>query len=218
MAASGDGAQIFRYVRRPLVRDARRIPSPHERLRRAHQSRASPGSFSMSTAVGVFFGLASLESLVDPTHARRGRANRFGNGRSHSGTSGKRFKMRPDGGSSDSLGRLSPGRALRFGILLSILGFAELTWGVNCSPAPWTFHPPQLSFSLPRRSRAADFRFPPCGGFPGRCHRSSATPPPSGVLDLQPLGALRYSLFPLAVPAFSRHRLDVREDYERAGM
>src|SRR5204862_1887482 len=91
----------------------------------------------MSAAVGYFFGLhgvpfsqinwwAMLHTLV-------------GTGLIASGTAALNQwyereadrKMRRTAGRPIPSGRLSPERGLRFGVLLSILGFGELAYGVN---------------------------------------------------------------------------------------
>ena len=87
----------------------------------------------MSTAVGYFFGHNGAWNIWSVLHTLLGTALIA------SGTAALNqwyerdadFKMRRTARRPIPSGRLTADRALQFGILLSVLGFAELSWGVN---------------------------------------------------------------------------------------
>ncbi|MEO7651764.1 MAG: UbiA family prenyltransferase, partial [Bryobacteraceae bacterium] len=87
----------------------------------------------MSTAVGYFFGHRGGWSALSILHTI------LGTGLIASGTAALNQwyerdadrKMRRTADRPIPAGRLSPERALIFGIALSVAGFVELAWGVN---------------------------------------------------------------------------------------
>ena len=114
-------------------------------------------------------------------------------------------------------GRLNPGKALVFAIAISVAGFVELWFGANPLAASLGLFTllSYLFVYTPLKQRSPHSTT--IGAIPG------AMPPLHRICgrqrhaDVGSLGSVCDSV-PVAVPAFLRHRLDVREDYERAGI
>ncbi|MGH9659968.1 MAG: heme o synthase [Bryobacteraceae bacterium] len=173
----------------------------------------------MSAAVGYFFGQQGDWRFLEALHAMLGIALIA------SGTAALNQwvereadrKMRRTAGRPIPSGRLQPGRALAFGIALSVAGFAELAWGVNLltgllglfTLASYLF----LYTPLKQRTHLSTL----VGAFPG------AMPPMIGFAAAR--GALTEEawilfaiLFLWQFPHFLAIAWMYREDYARAGI
>jgi protoheme IX farnesyltransferase len=173
----------------------------------------------MSTAVGYFFGVRGAWSFWSILHTLLGTALIA------SGTAALNQwyeheadrKMRRTADRPIPSGRLSPQKALRFGILLSVLGFAELTWGVNwlagmlglITLLSYLF----LYTPLKQRTPLSTL----VGAFPGAMPPIIGYAASSGVLDSQ-AWSLFAILFLWQFPHFLAIAWMYREDYERAGI
>ena len=173
----------------------------------------------MSTAVGYFFGHHGAWLFLPILHTLLGTALIA------SGTAALNQwyereadrKMRRTAGRPIPSGRLSPERGLRFGVLLSILGFAELGFGVNWLSAclglitllSYLF----LYTPLKQRTPLSTL----VGAFPGAMPPIIGYAASSGVLDA-PAWALFAILFFWQFPHFLAIAWMYREDYERAGI
>jgi len=173
----------------------------------------------MSTAVGYFFGARGVWNLWSILHTLVGTALIA------SGTAALNqwyereadFKMRRTADRPIPSGRLSPGRALGFGILLSILGFAELTWGVNWLSGMLGLFTllSYLFLYTPLKQRTPLSTL--VGAFPGAMPPIIGYAASSGVLDSQ-AWSLFAILFLWQFPHFLAIAWMYREDYERAGI
>jgi protoheme IX farnesyltransferase len=173
----------------------------------------------MSTAVGYFFGHRGAWDWAPILHTLLGTALIA------SGTAALNQwyerdadrKMRRTAGRPIPSGRLSPERGLRFGVLLSMLGFAELGFGVNWLSAllglltlmSYLF----LYTPLKQRTPLSTL----VGAFPGAMPPIIGYAAASGVLDA-PAWALFAILFFWQFPHFLAIAWMYREDYERAGI
>jgi len=173
----------------------------------------------MSTAVGYFFGHSGAWEIWSVLHTLLGTALIA------SGTAALNqwyereadFKMRRTAGRPIPSGRLTPGRALNFGILLSALGFAELSWGVNwlsgflglITLLSYLF----LYTPLKQRTPLSTL----VGAFPGAMPPMIGYAASSGALDTQ-AWTLFAILFLWQFPHFLAIAWMYREDYERAGI
>jgi protoheme IX farnesyltransferase len=173
----------------------------------------------MSTAVGYFFGHSGAWEIWSVLHTLLGTALIA------SGTAALNqwyereadFKMRRTAGRPIPSGRLTAGRALKFGILLSALGFAELSWGVNwlsgflglITLLSYLF----LYTPLKQRTPLSTL----VGAFPGAMPPMIGYAASSGALDTQ-AWTLFAILFLWQFPHFLAIAWMYREDYERAGI
>jgi len=173
----------------------------------------------MSTAVGYFFGHRGAWAFWPILHTL------LGTGLIASGTAALNQwyerdadrKMRRTAGRPIPSGRLSPERALRFGIMLSLLGFGELGFEVNWLAAPlgmitllsYLFLYTPLKQKTPLSTLV--------GAFPGAMPPIIGYAAASGVLDA-PAWALFAILFFWQFPHFLAIAWMYREDYERAGI
>ncbi len=173
----------------------------------------------MSTAVGYFFGHSGAWEIWSVLHTLLGTALIA------SGTAALNqwyereadLKMRRTAGRPIPSGRLTPGRALNFGILLSALGFAELSWGVNwlsgflglITLLSYLF----LYTPLKQRTPLSTL----VGAFPGAMPPMIGYAASSGALDTQ-AWTLFAILFLWQFPHFLAIAWMYREDYERAGI
>ena len=173
----------------------------------------------MSTAVGYFFGHSGAWEIWSVLHTLLGTALIA------SGTAALNqwyeheadFKMRRTAGRPIPSGRLTPGRALQFGILLSALGFAELSWGVNWLSAFLGLITllSYLFLYTPLKSRTPLSTL--VGAFPGAMPPMIGYAASSGALDTQ-AWTLFAILFLWQFPHFLAIAWMYREDYERAGI
>ena len=173
----------------------------------------------MSTAVGYFFGHSGAWEMWSVLHTLLGTALIA------SGTAALNqwyereadFKMRRTAGRPIPSGRLTAGRALKFGILLSALGFAELSLGVNwlsgflglITLLSYLF----LYTPLKQRTPLSTL----VGAFPGAMPPMIGYAASSGALDTQ-AWTLFAILFLWQFPHFLAIAWMYREDYERAGI
>lgn len=173
----------------------------------------------MSTAVGYFFGHHGAWEIWSVLHTLLGTALIA------SGTAALNqwyereadFKMRRTAGRPIPSGRLSASRALKFGVLLSTLGFAELTWGVNwlsgflglITLLSYLF----LYTPLKQRTPLSTL----VGAFPGAMPPIIGYAASSGILDAQ-AWTLFAILFLWQFPHFLAIAWMYREDYARAGI
>jgi len=173
----------------------------------------------MSTAVGYFFGHRGAWAFWPILHTL------LGTGLIASGTAALNQwyerdadrKMRRTAGRPIPSGRLSPERALRFGIMLSLLGFGELGFEVNWLAASlgmitllsYLFLYTPLKQKTPLSTLV--------GAFPGAMPPIIGYAAASGVLDA-PAWALFAILFFWQFPHFLAIAWMYREDYERAGI
>src|SRR5947207_259497 len=126
-------------------------------------------------------------------------------------------KMRRTAGRPIPSGRLSAGRALAFGVLLSALGFIELAWGVNplsgiiglATLLSYLF----LYTPLKQRTPLSTL----VGAFPGAMPPIIGYAAARGTLDAQ-AWTLFAILFLWQFPHFLSIAWMYREDYERAGI
>ncbi len=173
----------------------------------------------MSTAVGYFFGhrgawaiLAVLNTILGTALIASGTAalNQWYEREADR-------KMRRTADRPIPSGRLSAQRALVFGILLSVAGFAELSLAVNwLSGALGLFTLLSYLFlytPLKQRTPLSTL----VGAFPGAMPPIIGYAAASGVLDWQAL-ALFAILFLWQFPHFLAIAWMYREDYERAGI
>jgi protoheme IX farnesyltransferase len=173
----------------------------------------------MSTAVGYFFGHHGAWKIWSIFHTI------LGTGLIASGTAALNQwyereadrKMRRTADRPIPSGRLSADRALIFGILLSVVGFAELTFGLNwlagllglMTLASYLF----LYTPLKQRTPLSTL----VGAFPGAMPPIIGYAAASGVLDAQ-AWTLFAILFLWQFPHFLAIAWMYREDYERAGI
>jgi protoheme IX farnesyltransferase len=173
----------------------------------------------MSTAVGYFFGHHGAWNILPILHTILGTALIA------SGTAALNQwyereadrKMRRTADRPIPSGRLSAGRALLFGIFLSIAGFAELGLAVNWLSAfmglftllSYLF----LYTPLKQRSPLSTL----VGAFPGAMPPIIGYAAASGMLDAQ-AAVLFAILFLWQFPHFLAIAWMYREDYERAGI
>ena len=173
----------------------------------------------MSTAVGYFFGATGPWDLWQVFHTLMGTALIA------SGTAALNQwyereadrKMRRTADRPIPAGRLSPGRALVFGIALSALGFAELVFAVNllsgllglATLLSYLF----LYTPLKQRTPLSTM----VGAFPGAMPPIIGYAAASGALDAQ-AWTLFAILFLWQFPHFLAIAWMYREDYGRAGI
>jgi protoheme IX farnesyltransferase len=173
----------------------------------------------MSTAVGYYFGARGVWNLWAMLHTLVGTALIA------SGTAALNQwyereadrKMRRTADRPIPSGRLSAGRALGFGILLSALGFAELSLAVNwlsgllglLTLLSYLF----LYTPLKQRTPLSTL----VGAFPGAAPPIIGYAAASGALDAQ-AWTLFAILFLWQFPHFLAIAWMYREDYERAGI
>ncbi len=173
----------------------------------------------MSTAVGYFFGHHGAWKIWSVVHTI------LGTGLIASGTAALNQwyereadrKMRRTADRPIPSGRLSAGRALIFGILLSVAGFAELGFGLNwlsgflgvMTLASYLF----LYTPLKQRTPLSTL----VGAFPGAMPPIIGYAAASGTLDAQ-AWTLFAILFLWQFPHFLAIAWMYREDYERAGI
>jgi protoheme IX farnesyltransferase len=173
----------------------------------------------MSTAVGYFFGVHGAWSAWSVLHTILGTALIA------SGTAALNQwyereadrKMRRTKDRPIPSGRLSPGRALAFGILLSVMGFFELALGVNWLSAFLGLFTllSYLFLYTPLKQRTPLSTL--VGAFPGAMPPMIGYGAASGALDNQAL-VLFAILFLWQFPHFLSIAWMYREDYERAGI
>jgi heme o synthase len=173
----------------------------------------------MSTAVGYFFGHHGAWDIVQALHTILGTALIA------SGTAALNQwyereadrKMRRTSDRPIPSGRLSAGRALVFGILLSIAGFAELAAGVNWLSAFLGLFTllSYLFLYTPLKQRTPLSTL--VGAFPGAMPPIIGYAAASGILDAQ-AWTLFAILFLWQFPHFLAIAWMYREDYERAGI
>jgi heme o synthase len=173
----------------------------------------------MSTAVGYFFGVHGTWSAWSVLHTILGTALIA------SGTAALNQwyereadrKMRRTKDRPIPSGRLSPGRALAFGVLLSVMGFFELALGVNWLAAFLGLFTllSYLFLYTPLKQRTPLSTL--VGAFPGAMPPMIGYGAASGSLDNQAL-VLFAILFLWQFPHFLSIAWMYREDYERAGI
>jgi protoheme IX farnesyltransferase len=173
----------------------------------------------MSTAVGYFFGHQGVWRLWSVLHTILGTALIA------SGTAALNQwyereadrKMRRTADRPIPSGRLSADRALIFGILLSVAGFAELTFGLNwlagCLGLFTLLSYLFLYTPLKQRTPLSTL----VGAFPGAMPPIIGYAAASGILDAQ-AWTLFAILFLWQFPHFLAIAWMYREDYERAGI
>jgi heme o synthase len=173
----------------------------------------------MSTAVGYFFGHHGAWSFWSVLHTILGTALIA------SGTAALNQwyereadrKMRRTADRPIPSGRLSAGRALIFGILLSVAGFAELAFGLNWLSAFLGLFTllSYLFLYTPLKQRTPLSTL--VGAFPGAMPPIIGYAAASGILDAQ-AWTLFAILFLWQFPHFLAIAWMYREDYERAGI
>ena len=173
----------------------------------------------MSTAVGYFFGHHGAWSLWPILHTILGTALIA------SGTAALNQwyereadrKMRRTADRPIPSGRLSADRALIFGILLSVAGFAELTFGLNWLAGFLGLFTllSYLFLYTPLKQRTPLSTL--VGAFPGAMPPIIGYAAASGILDAQ-AWTLFAILFLWQFPHFLAIAWMYREDYERAGI
>jgi heme o synthase len=173
----------------------------------------------MSTGVGYFFGHHGAWAILSVLHTLLGTALIA------SGTAALNQwyereadrKMRRTAGRPIPSGRLSPGRALSFGILLSVLGFAELALGVNWLSGLLGLFTllSYLFLYTPLKQRTPLSTL--VGAFPGAMPPMIGYAAAAGILDTQ-AWTLFAILFLWQFPHFLAIAWMYREDYERAGI
>jgi protoheme IX farnesyltransferase len=173
----------------------------------------------MSTAVGYFFGHQGAWRLWPILHTILGTALIA------SGTAALNQwyereadrKMRRTADRPIPSGRLSAGRALIFGILLSVAGFAELAFGLNWLSAFLGLFTllSYLFLYTPLKQRTPLSTL--VGAFPGAMPPIIGYAAASGILDAQ-AWTLFAILFLWQFPHFLAIAWMYREDYERAGI
>jgi protoheme IX farnesyltransferase len=173
----------------------------------------------MSTAVGYFFGARDAWSFWSILHTILGTALIA------SGTAALNQwyereadrKMRRTADRPIPSGRLSPKRALIFGILLSLLGFFELALGVNWLSGSLGLFTllSYLFLYTPLKQRTPLSTL--VGAFPGAMPPMIGYAAASGALDSQ-AWTLFAILFLWQFPHFLAIAWMYREDYERAGI
>jgi heme o synthase len=173
----------------------------------------------MSTAVGYFFGHHGAWSFWPVLHTILGTALIA------SGTAALNQwyereadrKMRRTADRPIPSGRLSAGRALIFGILLSVAGFAELAFGLNWLSAFLGLFTllSYLFLYTPLKQRTPLSTL--VGAFPGAMPPIIGYAAASGILDAQ-AWTLFAILFLWQFPHFLAIAWMYREDYERAGI
>jgi protoheme IX farnesyltransferase len=173
----------------------------------------------MSTAVGYFFGHQGAWSFWSVLHTIMGTALIA------SGTAALNQwyereadrKMRRTADRPIPSGRLSADRALIFGILLSVAGFAELGFGLNWLSAFLGLFTllSYLFLYTPLKQRTPLSTL--VGAFPGAMPPIIGYAAASGILDAQ-AWTLFAILFLWQFPHFLAIAWMYREDYERAGI
>jgi heme o synthase len=173
----------------------------------------------MSTAVGYFFGHHGAWSFWSVLHTILGTALIA------SGTAALNQwyereadrKMRRTADRPIPSGRLSAGRALIFGALLSVAGFAELAFGLNWLSAFLGLFTllSYLFLYTPLKQRTPLSTL--VGAFPGAMPPIIGYAAASGILDAQ-AWTLFAILFLWQFPHFLAIAWMYREDYERAGI
>jgi heme o synthase len=173
----------------------------------------------MSTAVGYFFGHHGAWNLWPILHTILGTALIA------SGTAALNQwyereadrKMRRTADRPIPSGRLSADRALIFGILLSVAGFAELTFGLNWLAGFLGLFTllSYLFLYTPLKQRTPLSTL--VGAFPGAMPPIIGYAAASGILDAQ-AWTLFAILFLWQFPHFLAIAWMYREDYERAGI
>ena len=173
----------------------------------------------MSTAVGYFFGHHGAWNFWPVLHTILGTALIA------SGTAALNQwyereadrKMRRTADRPIPSGRLSAGRALVFGILLSVAGFAELAFGLNWLSAFLGLFTllSYLFLYTPLKQRTPLSTL--VGAFPGAMPPIIGYAAASGILDAQ-AWTLFAILFLWQFPHFLAIAWMYREDYERAGI
>jgi heme o synthase len=173
----------------------------------------------MSTAVGYFFGHQGAWSFWSVLHTILGTALIA------SGTAALNQwyereadrKMRRTADRPIPSGRLSADRALIFGILLSVAGFAELAFGLNWLSAFLGLFTllSYLFLYTPLKQRTPLSTL--VGAFPGAMPPIIGYAAASGILDAQ-AWTLFAILFLWQFPHFLAIAWMYREDYERAGI
>jgi len=173
----------------------------------------------MSTAVGYFFGHHGAWNFWPILHTILGTALIA------SGTAALNQwyereadrKMRRTADRPIPSGRLSAGRALIFGILLSVAGFAELAFGLNWLSAFLGLFTllSYLFLYTPLKQRTPLSTL--VGAFPGAMPPIIGYAAASGILDAQ-AWTLFAILFLWQFPHFLAIAWMYREDYERAGI
>jgi protoheme IX farnesyltransferase len=173
----------------------------------------------MSTAVGYFFGHQGAWSFWSVLHTILGTALIA------SGTAALNQwyereadrKMRRTADRPIPSGRLSADRALLFGILLSVAGFAELTFGLNWLAGFLGLFTllSYLFLYTPLKQRTPLSTL--VGAFPGAMPPIIGYAAASGILDAQ-AWTLFAILFLWQFPHFLAIAWMYREDYERAGI
>jgi protoheme IX farnesyltransferase len=173
----------------------------------------------MSTAVGYFFGHHGAWNFWPVLHTILGTALIA------SGTAALNQwyereadrKMRRTADRPIPSGRLSAGRALIFGILLSVAGFAELAFGLNWLSAFLGLFTllSYLFLYTPLKQRTPLSTL--VGAFPGAMPPIIGYAAASGILDAQ-AWTLFAILFLWQFPHFLAIAWMYREDYERAGI
>jgi len=136
-----DGVEVFRMFAAPHGDGAaQRHGHTHEDYVELTKT-AITWLILMSTAVGYFFGHQGAWSFWSVLHTILGTLDRFRNRALNQWYEREADrKMRRTADRPIPSGRLSADRALVFGILLSLAGFAELTWidwlagFLDCSP------------------------------------------------------------------------------------
>jgi protoheme IX farnesyltransferase len=173
----------------------------------------------MSTAVGYFFGHQGAWSFWSVLHTIMGTALIA------SGTAALNQwyereadrKMRRTADRPIPSGRLSAGRALIFGIMLSAAGFAELAFGLNLLAGFLGLFTllSYLFLYTPLKQRTPLSTL--VGAFPGAMPPIIGYAAASGILDAQ-AWTLFAILFLWQFPHFLAIAWMYREDYERAGI
>jgi protoheme IX farnesyltransferase len=173
----------------------------------------------MSTAVGYFFGHQGAWSFWSVLHTILGTALIA------SGTAALNQwyereadrKMRRTADRPIPSGRLSAHRALIFGVLLSVAGFAELTFGLNWLAGFLGLFTllSYLFLYTPLKQRTPLSTL--VGAFPGAMPPIIGYAAASGILDAQ-AWTLFAILFLWQFPHFLAIAWMYREDYERAGI
>ncbi len=181
----------------------------------------------MSTGIGYFFGLPNASSwreFLGHIHLLSLLNTILGTALIASGTAALNQwyereadrKMRRTAGRPLPLGLLTPGRALAFGVALSVAGFVELWLGVNLlSRLIGVFTLASYLFLYtPLKQRT--WWSTTVGAIPGAMPPMIGYAAAAGVHHARSLGAVRDTV-PLAVPALLLHRLDVQRRLRARG-